>query len=126
MQVKGRRQDLGKHGSDGSWERHRRFVAELLARPAVPAAALAEPPQELRVVELAAAYWESTQGYSRNGPGGTPPGCFSVARHQRRKPWAHLMQVGVTWCAKPRATNVAAVITLTSHLWELQRPGESK
>ncbi len=55
VQVKGRRHYLSKHGSDENWERYRRLVAELLARPAVPTAAPAEPAEEIRVVELAAA-----------------------------------------------------------------------
>lgn len=68
VQVKGERFYLGKHGSDESREKYRRFVAELTASPISAAMTPIDPGVKgLRVVELCAAYWKFAEGYYVRG-----------------------------------------------------------
>jgi integrase len=68
VQVKSRRFYLGRHGTEDSQERYRRFVAELMASPSTDAAlrsgaSCGGPGASPEVAEIALAYWRFAKGY---------------------------------------------------------------
>lgn len=60
VQIAGQRYYLGKHGSEESRERYRRFVAELCSGSPSPPV---DPGAELVVAEVISRYWKHCQGY---------------------------------------------------------------
>jgi len=63
VQFKGERFYLGKHGTEKSQERYRRFISENVTSTRPTTIAPASPVDGLTVVELVAAYWQFAQGY---------------------------------------------------------------
>lgn len=63
VQIAGQRFYLGKHGSEESQERYRRYVAELCSGSPGSSSPPAEPGTELTITEVISRYWKYCQRY---------------------------------------------------------------